>query len=143
MKTIVSGTDTATTSRMLSGVSSLLAAIAFAGLSTTGNAGPIVDQHATLPRVSLSEADKLCLKRWRDVDTNKEVRRAQAVNPYKARLVIRNDTGERISYSLKWGASGKWESYIVDRRTRRLHAYPLAKASVPHIRFENTGGDPG
>ena len=107
MKIIVSGTDIARRSRVLSGVSSLLAAIAFVGLSTTGNADPIVDQNTSLPRVSLSEADKLGLKRWRDQDTGQEVRRAQAVNPYESRLVIRNDTGQRISYSLKWGASGK------------------------------------
>ena len=82
------------------GVLSLCAAIAFASLSTTGKATPIVADPdklpAELPRVSISTADKLGLKRWRDLDTGKEVRRAQAVNPYTARLVIRNDSGLRI-----------------------------------------------
>lgn len=128
------------------GVISLCAAIAFASLSTTGQATLIVPDPdklpVELPRVSTSRADKLGLERWRDLDSGKEVRRAQAVNP-KARVVIRNDTGLRIKYSLKWGQSGKWESYIVERKTNRYHVHPSAKVTIPYIRFENTGRDSG
>jgi hypothetical protein len=129
------------------GIMSLCAAIAFTSLSTTGQAALIVPDpdklSAELPRVSTSRADKLGLERWRDLDSGKEVRRAQAVNPYKARVVIRNDTGLRIKYSLKWGQSGTWESYIVERKTNRYHVHPSAKVTVPYIRFENTDRDSG
>jgi hypothetical protein len=147
MKIVANRKGLAATSQMRSGVPSLLAAIAFAGLSTTGNANPtIVDsdkQAAELPRVSISAADKLGLKRWRDLDTGKEVRRARAVNPFRAGLVIRKDTGKRTNNSVKRGQSDKRNSYIVEGRTSRWQSYPLAKAPAPYIRFDKAGGEAG
>ncbi len=140
---IVDGTNGTTASRIRSGVSSLLAAIAFAGLSTSGNADPAADQQGGLPRVSQSEADKLRLKRWRDASTGKEVRRAQAVNPYRTRLVVRNDAGRHIYYSVKWVRSGQRKSYISERGTKRSRVQALAIAGIPQIRVENARGGLG
>jgi hypothetical protein len=85
---IVDGTNGATASRIRSGVSSLLAAIAFAGLSTSGNADPIADQQGGLPRVSQSEAARASV--------------LVRIVPF-ARAV---QAGESRVDSMEWGRSG-------------------------------------
>ena len=147
MKIMAGRTNFPMTLRIPSGLLSLLAAIAFAGMSATSNATTAVVKTgappAKLPRVSISTADRLGLRSWRDLDSGKEVRRAQAISRHRAGLVIRNDSGKRINYSLKWGQGGKSKSYIVERRTNRWHAFPAETAPIPYLRLENADGEAG
>ena len=145
MKIKASGTDIARPSRIASGCLSWFAAVAWVALLTTGNAAPIFVEadkaSAELPRVSIKTADRLGLKWWRDLDSGKEVRRGQAADAYKPSIVIHNKTGRSVSYSLKWGQSGKWKSYIVERRTNQWHAFPAETAPIPYLRLENADGE--
>jgi hypothetical protein len=93
MKTIA--TIRATTSEILPSILPLLAAITLVTLTATGSATPNEPESAklpaALPRVNIRTADKLGLQRWRDLDTGKEIRRAQPVNT--ARLTIHTTPG--------------------------------------------------
>ena len=65
------------------------------------------------------------------------------VNPYKARVVIHNDTGVPLHYMLKWGPSGDWKTITVSNGTFHWHAYKLDpddRAPAPYIRFHNAVG---
>jgi hypothetical protein len=62
------------------------------------------------------------------------------VSPYKATVVIHNDTGVVINYMLKWGTTGEWKSIIVNNDTFHWHTYKLdadGRAPAPYIRFHN------
>jgi len=147
MKIKARRTDIARPSRIASGCLSWFAAVAWAALLTNGNAAPTfveAEKASTeLPLVSIRTADRLGLKRWRDLDSGKEVRRAQAVDTYKPSIVIHNKTGRSVSYSLKWGQSGKWKNYIVEGRRNRGHAFPAETAPIPHLRLEKADGEAG
>jgi hypothetical protein len=65
------------------------------------------------------------------------------VNPYKARVVIHNDTGAAIRYMLKWGASGEWKAITVNNGTFHGYTYKLDPddgAPAPYIRFHDAVG---
>ena len=65
------------------------------------------------------------------------------VNPYKARVVIHNDTGVPIHYTLKWGQSGEWKTITVNNGMFHWHTYKLDlndRAPAPFIRFHNAVG---
>ena len=42
------------------------------------------------------------------------------VNPYNARVVIHNDTGVAIHYTVKWGPSGEWKTITVNKLSRSI-----------------------
>ena len=65
------------------------------------------------------------------------------VNPYKARVVIHNDSAVAIHYMLKWGPSGEWKTITVNNGMFHWHAYKLDpddRAPAPYIRFHNAAG---
>ena len=65
------------------------------------------------------------------------------VNPYKARVVIHNDSGVAIHYMLKWGPSGEWKTITVNNSMFHWHTYKLDpddRAPAPYIRFHNAVG---
>ena len=64
--------------------------------------------------------------------------------PYRARVVIHNDTGAAIHYILKWGPSGEWKPAVVNNGMFQWHSYKLDpddRAPAPYIRFHDAVGD--
>jgi hypothetical protein len=64
-------------------------------------------------------------------------------NPYRARVVIHNDTGVAIRYILKWGLGGEWKTITVNNGMLYWHTYKLDlddRAPTPYIRFHNAAG---
>ena len=68
------------------------------------------------------------------------------VNPYKAKVVIHNDTGVVIHYMLKWGTTGEWKSITVNNDTFHWHTYKLDADdgyAEYKLRFGKFGSGPG